>query len=217
MPIGTLRTSGPYDELVTPGQSAETDRALNQPGETAQIIFWDQVPDSTSGNIGFRNVETGETVGTGTYVPARDDGSVSRFVNLPGETGRYEVTVGGEEIDTPWSTFSVEGEQSDDETASRPDHVTPVEEVVAPDDPDPADAPGVVNADNPEGATLAPSLRRSIGNVGGSVTIGGDPLEVGPVTDDDERVADGGGDGSGLLGGIGILAALAAVVWVVMG
>lgn len=175
-------------------------------GAELQLTAFDEV-DQT-GDVRLVSPD-GRTVND---LPDYRGGQYRQNISAPSEPGTYQLTVGNQtvEIIRVGSGDGVTRSQAFGEHEQR--NQTPGD-----DEPDIGQLPGVVNADNDEGAALAPSLRRSIGNVGGSVTIGGDPLEVGPVTDDDERLADGGGAGGGLLGGIGILAALAAVVWVVMG
>jgi hypothetical protein len=73
---------------------------------------------------------------------------------------------------------------------------------------DPADAPGLVTADNAEEAALAPALRERLGNIGGVTPSG---VEFGPAGGDS-----GASNGSGLGLEFGVLAGLAAVAWVVM-
>jgi len=88
----------------------------------------------------------------------------------------------------------------------------PAENVHPPDGPDPADTPGVVNADNPEGAALAPALRRRLGNISGETSSG---VEFGPVSDPEEMLPSNDGGGSGP--SIGLIAVVVGVVAVLAG
>lgn len=126
------------------------------------------------------------------------------------EPGRYRVRRGGETV----GSFEVEpADDRNEETVGQPGDFTNVNDD-GPSKMDQAvDAPGVVAADNEEAAALAPALRERAGNVGGSVSVDGDTLDVGPVTDADEMLPGGGSDGPG----IGAVALVLGVVAVAIG
>jgi hypothetical protein len=77
--------------------------------------------------------------------------------------------------------------------------------------PDPADEPGLVNADNESGAALAPALRRRLGNISGETSSG---VEFDAVSDPEEMLpSNDGGDGPS----IGLVAVVVGVVAVLAG
>lgn len=156
-----------------------------------------------SGTVRVAGLEIGDV---GVY-PTDDDPVSTDYLSL--DPSRFQGQA-GETVDV-----TVDGRVVGDVTFHPPSghDETPMssgEDLPVPDDEpetDPADAPGLVNADNPQEAALAPALRRRLGNIGGQTGTG---VEFGRVTDADELL---GGQSDGLsIGAVAVVIGLVAVV-----
>lgn len=216
----------------TTNEAYQADLERITPGETVRLK--DTLQIETSPEL---VVETP----SGATKPAGRLGPSWRYT--PTETGTFVVrTADGREVES----FDVEAGAGNagGETIGSPSEWTNVDDSP---DVDASDVPGVVGADNPDGAALAPVAREQgidVDDVGATATIDGTTVEivedgvveagdtridVDPVTDPDEMLDSGSSSsssndvgpesGSGMIGAVGggLLIVLAAVAALLAG